>query len=285
MILSAPHYLLAKGTPITGALASRRRAGGDITKLATRPRLPNHHVPADIAIRIVFDFVAFFHKGNLRPGDWRFPQPNLTIRRKSPGLRRPAATRRSRSSRRTSRSSRRTSRRTRHCSGIVPRVVIARIQREPPPLRGPLPSADPSVARRRSLPPRQPQIQLRQAPQMQPVARDPTQARINIRPVSRICDDFQKRGGLRPQRLPVLTQHPIFDIICQNRPLRQPQRLGLGSGANENANGLLREFFPKGKSLRAVTLVEIQAVQSALNHRPRRILNYLRPCDYYRCMA
>ncbi|MBU7469229.1 IS30 family transposase, partial [Lactiplantibacillus plantarum] len=42
-----------------------------------------------------------------------------------------------------------------------------------------------------------------------------------------------------------------------------------------------REFFPKGKSLRAVTLVEIQAVQSALNHRPRRILNYLRPCDYY----
>ena len=56
-------------------------------------------------------------------------------------------------------------------------------------------------------------------------------------------------------------------------------------GTNENANGLLREFFPKGKSLRAVTLVEIQAVQSALNHRPRRILNYLRPCDYYRCMA
>ncbi|WP_056965081.1 IS30 family transposase, partial [Lacticaseibacillus manihotivorans] len=56
-------------------------------------------------------------------------------------------------------------------------------------------------------------------------------------------------------------------------------------GTNENTNGLLREYFPKGKSLRDVTLVEIQAVQSALNHRPRRILNYLRPCDYYRRMA
>lgn len=56
-------------------------------------------------------------------------------------------------------------------------------------------------------------------------------------------------------------------------------------GTNENTNGLLREYFPKGKSLRDVTLVEVQAVQSALNHRPRRILNYLRPCDYYRRMA
>lgn len=56
-------------------------------------------------------------------------------------------------------------------------------------------------------------------------------------------------------------------------------------GSNENANGLLREYFPKGKSFKNVTLDEIQAAQSALNHRPRRSLGWLRPCDYYPNMA
>ena len=56
-------------------------------------------------------------------------------------------------------------------------------------------------------------------------------------------------------------------------------------GSNEHANGLLREYFPKGKSLKDVTLDQVQAVQSALNHRPRRSLGWLRPCDYYPNMA
>lgn len=56
-------------------------------------------------------------------------------------------------------------------------------------------------------------------------------------------------------------------------------------GSNENANGLLREYFPKGRSFKNVTLDEIQAAQSALNHRPRRSLGWLRPCDYYPNMA
>ena len=52
-------------------------------------------------------------------------------------------------------------------------------------------------------------------------------------------------------------------------------------GTNENNNGLLREFFPKGKSFKNVSVVDVQAAQSALNRRPRRILGWLRPCDYY----
>lgn len=56
-------------------------------------------------------------------------------------------------------------------------------------------------------------------------------------------------------------------------------------GSNENANGLLREYFPKGRSLKTVTADQVQAVQSALNHRPRRSLGWLRPCDYYPNMA
>lgn len=50
-------------------------------------------------------------------------------------------------------------------------------------------------------------------------------------------------------------------------------------GTNENTNGLLREFFPKGKSFKSVSLVEVQEVQYLMNHRPRKSLGYKCPAD------
>jgi IS30 family transposase len=50
-------------------------------------------------------------------------------------------------------------------------------------------------------------------------------------------------------------------------------------GTNENTNGLLREFFPKGKSFKDSSLVDIQEVQYTLNHRPRKRLGYKCPAD------
>ncbi|KRL79645.1 hypothetical protein FC17_GL000295 [Secundilactobacillus paracollinoides DSM 15502 = JCM 11969] len=48
---------------------------------------------------------------------------------------------------------------------------------------------------------------------------------------------------------------------------------------NENTNGLLREFFPKGRSLALASLVDIQLAQDTLNNRLRRSLNYRCPAD------
>lgn len=45
-------------------------------------------------------------------------------------------------------------------------------------------------------------------------------------------------------------------------------------GSNENFNGLLREFLPKGKSLNPLTDDELSQYVSAINERPRRLLNY-----------
>lgn len=45
-------------------------------------------------------------------------------------------------------------------------------------------------------------------------------------------------------------------------------------GSNENQNQLIREFIPKGCSMRPLTLISLQAIQNALNKRPRKILNY-----------
>lgn len=48
-------------------------------------------------------------------------------------------------------------------------------------------------------------------------------------------------------------------------------------GLNENFNGLLRQYVPKGTDLRTVTNEEIVRIQRSLNLRPRKSLGYKQP--------
>lgn len=48
-------------------------------------------------------------------------------------------------------------------------------------------------------------------------------------------------------------------------------------GTNENTNGLIRQYFPKGTDFSEVPLARIKEVQRRLNDRPRAVLNYLKP--------
>ncbi len=50
-------------------------------------------------------------------------------------------------------------------------------------------------------------------------------------------------------------------------------------GANENTNGLIRDFFPKGTDFTRVSETELQAVEDNLNNRPRKRLNWLTPAE------
>jgi IS30 family transposase len=56
-------------------------------------------------------------------------------------------------------------------------------------------------------------------------------------------------------------------------------------GSNENFNGLLREFFPKGKSLAHVTQAEVDRVSDILNRRPRKRLGFECPRDVFAQMS
>jgi IS30 family transposase len=56
-------------------------------------------------------------------------------------------------------------------------------------------------------------------------------------------------------------------------------------GTNENFNGLLREFFPKGKSLAHVTQAEVDRVADILNRRARKRLGYECPRDVFAAMT
>lgn len=52
-------------------------------------------------------------------------------------------------------------------------------------------------------------------------------------------------------------------------------------GLNEHTNGLVREFFPKGKDLREVDPVEVREVEEMLNNRPRKALDYRTPAEVF----
>jgi IS30 family transposase len=52
-------------------------------------------------------------------------------------------------------------------------------------------------------------------------------------------------------------------------------------GANENANGLIRQYFPKGISFENITNEYVAYVQNKLNNRPRKKLGFLSPNEFF----
>ncbi|MFE9139612.1 IS30 family transposase [Streptomyces sp. NPDC007355] len=52
-------------------------------------------------------------------------------------------------------------------------------------------------------------------------------------------------------------------------------------GSNENTNGLLRQYLPKGSDLSVVSRDELTAIQDSLNSRPRKTLGYLTPSEKF----
>ena len=50
-------------------------------------------------------------------------------------------------------------------------------------------------------------------------------------------------------------------------------------GTNENTNGLIREYFPKGTDFNQISIDLLKEVENALNNRPRKCLKYNTPAE------
>jgi IS30 family transposase len=55
-------------------------------------------------------------------------------------------------------------------------------------------------------------------------------------------------------------------------------------GSNENTNGLLRDYFPKGTDLRVHATRHLLAVEDELNHRPRHVLGDHSPAELFEAL-
>lgn len=52
-------------------------------------------------------------------------------------------------------------------------------------------------------------------------------------------------------------------------------------GTNENTNGLIRQYFPKGTDFRDITHHEVREVENLLNNRPRACLGFRTPLEVF----
>jgi len=52
-------------------------------------------------------------------------------------------------------------------------------------------------------------------------------------------------------------------------------------GSNENANGMIREYLPKGMDLSIVSHQHLSAIERALNYRPRKIIGFQTPHEVF----
>ena len=74
-----------------------------------------------------------------------------------------------------------------------------------------------------------------------------------------------------------MAQHAQFTIDTGVQVYFCDPRSPWQRGSNENTNGLLPQYFPKGTDMAALTQGDLDDAAYSLNNRPRQTLNWMSP--------
>jgi len=91
----------------------------------------------------------------------------------------------------------------------------------------------------------------------------------------------QMKLSLTYDRGKEMSEHELFTKETKIRVYFAHPQSPWERGTNENTNGLIRQFFPKGTDFNKVTRRQVKKAQNLLNGRPRKVLDFSTPFEVF----
>jgi transposase, IS30 family len=113
---------------------------------------------------------------------------------------------------------------------------------------------------------------------------------IKNRSAETVAKAFAKEVKKLPQQMKLtmtydqgreMASHKLFTNLTGIKVYFAHPRSPWERGTNENTNGLIRQYFPKGTEFDKITRYEVKRAQHQLNGRPRKTLNYHTPYEIF----